>query len=598
MIFLYKKRKLLLTLLFSSGLFIILHSAVLAAEVGDKINFFVDQSYDSNNRTQISATLKKTSTNAYIFIEDEYWQTLDSSQQTSYMDYVSVMARDFDEKTYPALRYVFGSEWKPGIDNDEKITILLTKLKSTAGGYFNERDEYLETEVANSNEREIIYVNIIQLANPLIDSFMAHEFQHMINWNQKDRMQAIKEEVWLNELRSEYAPTAAGFDSEYSNTNLERRVDDFLANPFDSLTEWKGERFDYPSVNIFGHYLAEQFGEDIFLTMIQNNKTGIASVEQALRDKGYNLTFSEVFNNWLIASHLNSSALQDSRYVYQNPYLKGTIHVSPINYSIVSTSVINIMQSMKDWAPYWYSFLNRQDSGTITKDLEIEFEGSINSANFNVIYVVNYRSKPVVIGFLPLSGQKGVLKIPDFKTDVNSVTIIVSDQFKKSGFSSNEPSVPFTLSVATTIFQEPVAPLQPQPQPSQLPKPSDFGLKEGDLIRAQGDFDIFIINQYGYKRLFLNPAIFNMYKHLGTWKDVKTVTPTTRDAFITSDFYRFVDSPKVYDLEVTGEDTGILRWINITAENFLSQGGKSEAIFIINKSEFDWYAKGADKISL
>lgn len=593
-----KKKKFLLTLLFSGGLFIILHSVVLAAEIGDKINFFVDQTYDSNDRTQVSATLKKISTNAYIFIEDEYLQTFNVNQQTFYMDYINVMARNFDEKTYSALRYVFGSEWNPGIDKDEKITILLTKLKPTAGGYFNERDEYLETEIANSNEREIIYINILQLANPLIDSFIAHEFQHMINWNQKDRMQAIREEIWLNELRSEYAPTVAGFDSEYFNTNLERRVDDFLANPFDSLTEWRGERFDYPSVNIFGHYLAEQFGEDIFLLMIQNNKTGIASVEQALRDKGSNLTFSEVFNNWLIASHLNSSTLQDSRYVYQNPYLRGSIHVFPINYGIVSTSVINIMQNIKDWAPYWYSFLNRQDSGTIAKDLEIEFEGNATGVNFNVIYIINYRSKPIIIGFLPLSGQKGVLKIPDFKTDVNSVTIIVSDQFKESGFGNNEPSVPFVLSVATTIFQEPVPPPPSQPQPGQLPKPEDYGLKEGDLIRAEGDFDIFIINQYGYKRLFLNPTIFNMYDHLGTWKDVKTVAPTTRDVFVTSDFYRYVNEDKVYYLEVTGEDTGTLSWINMTAENFLSQGGKSEAIFTINKSEFDWYTKGEDKTSL
>ena len=47
-----------------------------------------------------------------------------------------------------------------------------------------------------------------------------------------------------------------------------------------------------------------------------------------------------------------------------------------------------------------------------------------------------------------------------------------------------------------------------------MAKPEDYGLTEGDLIRAQGDFDIFIINQYGYKRLFLNPTIFNMYGHL------------------------------------------------------------------------------------
>ena len=129
-------------------------------------------------------------------------------------------------------------------------------------------------------------------------------------------------------------------------------------------------------------------------------------------------------------------------------------------------------------------------------------------------------------------------------------------------------------------------------------KPSDYGLREGDLIRATGDIDIFIINQYGYKRLFLNPTIFNMYGHLGGWSAVKTVAPSTRDAFITSNYYRYVDSPKVYFVEVTGGDTGIFHWINMTGENFLVQGGKADAIFTINKSEFDWYPKGTDKTSL
>ena len=132
-----------------------------------------------------------------------------------------------------------------------------------------------------------------------------------------------------------------------------------------------------------------------------------------------------------------------------------------------------------------------------------------------------------------------------------------------------------------------------------MAKPEDYGLKEGDLIRAQGDFDIFIINQLGYKRLFLNPAIFNMYGHLtGGWAAVKTVTTATRDAFVTSTHYRYVNEDKVYHLTVTGEDTGTLHWINMTAENFSAQGGTANAIFTINKSELDWYPKGADKTSL
>jgi hypothetical protein len=173
---------------------------------------------------------------------------------------------------------------------------------------------------------------------------------------------------------------------------------------------------------------------------------------------------------------------------------------------------------------------------------------------------------------------------------------IVSNQYKKSGFNNNEPLTPFVLSVATTVFQEPVNP--PEPNPGGMVKPEDYGLKEGDLIRAQGDFDIFIINQYGYKRLFLNPAIFEMYGHLGSWDDVKTVSPATRDAFITSTHYQYVNEDKVYHLEVSGEDTGILQWINMNANDFQAQGGTANAIFTINKSELDWYPKGVDKTSL
>jgi len=594
-----KKNKLILTLLISGGIFIVFSGCALADQLGDKNIFFLDSSFDFNNRASVSATLMKTSNNAYFYIEDFYWQSLTGSQQAEFSDNLNKVALNFDEDGYPATRYIFGSEWKPGIDNDDKITILLTKLKSTAGGYFNSKDEFSKSQEITSNQREMLYINAAQISNSLVDSFIVHEFQHLINWNQKERMQNITDDVWLNEMKGEYAPTAAGYDSPYVGTNLERRVNDFIINSTDSLTEWTSGRFDYPSVNLFGHYLAEQFGEDIFTYMNQNNKIGIYEIEQALGNKGYNLTFPKVFNNWTIASYLNDTAYGKGKYGYKNPYLKGGVHATPITYSIVSTSIINIAQNIKDWSPYWYKFVNRQDSNAQAKDLEIEFEGSTNSGNFTVTYIIDYFSKPTVIGYLKLSGQYGLLKIPDFKTDIESVVIIISNQFKKGDFTSNESAVPFMLSTATTIFIEPVSPPPSEDDNNGMPRPEDYGLKEGDLIRAQGDFDIFIINQSGYKRLFLNPTIFNMYGHLnGGWKAVKTVTPQTRDAFVTSKLYRYVDSPKVYQLEVTGEDTGKLHWLNITAEQFSSQGGKSESIFTINKSEFNWYPKAADVNSL
>lgn len=49
-------------------------------------------------------------------------------------------------------------------------------------------------------------------------------------------------------------------------------------------------------------------------------------------------------------------------------------------------------------------------------------------------------------------------------------------------------------------------------KPVQAAKPADFGLREGEMISASdsSDPDIYIINEQGYKRLFLNPTMFQL----------------------------------------------------------------------------------------
>src|SRR3990167_5207257 len=51
--------------------------------------------------------------------------------------------------------------------------------------------------------------------------------------------------------------------------------------------------------------------------------------------------------------------------------------------------------------------------------------------------------------------------------------------------------------------------------------PSDYGLTEGNVISAAGsdDPDVYIVNELGYKRLFLNPVIFGFYGHLGGFEN-------------------------------------------------------------------------------
>ena len=131
--------------------------------------------------------------------------------------------------------------------------------------------------------------------------------------------------------------------------------------------------------------------------------------------------------------------------------------------------------------------------------------------------------------------------------------------------------------------------------------PSDYGLKEGNLISAAGssDPDVYIVNDWGYKRLFLNPVIFGMYAHLGGFANVKNVTATARDAFPTSGLFRVDGTEKVYGVEVNGEDTAVLHWVNTSgAQAVADDSNFFKKVFVINQTEFNWYNKGSDYTSV
>lgn len=127
-------------------------------------------------------------------------------------------------------------------------------------------------------------------------------------------------------------------------------------------------------------------------------------------------------------------------------------------------------------------------------------------------------------------------------------------------------------------------------------------LAEGALISAgiAGDPDIYIIKllphgQYaGYKRLFLNPAIFNMYAHLGGFQNVHPVAATTRDLFETSGIFRNCETnnARVWATEITGEDDGVLHHVDMTGAQTVAQDAQFfNKVFCINTREENFYIK-------
>jgi len=138
---------------------------------------------------------------------------------------------------------------------------------------------------------------------------------------------------------------------------------------------------------------------------------------------------------------------------------------------------------------------------------------------------------------------------------------------------------------------------------SHAAKPSDFGLKEGDLISAifSDDPDVYIVNKDGYKRLFLNQEIFSFYGHLGGFFNVKLVPQEVVDAFPTSGLFRNCEAgdPKVFGVTVEGEDSGIMSWINLSGNKAVSEDPNFfKKVFCVNDKEFKWYPKKGEFKSL
>ncbi|KKR23421.1 MAG: hypothetical protein UT53_C0019G0001, partial [Candidatus Yanofskybacteria bacterium GW2011_GWD2_39_48] len=140
-------------------LFLAFGSIVYADNLGDKVNFNTEKIYDSSARTTISATLLKIGDNAYYYVDDTYWDSLSEYSKKHFIERLNSISVEFDNNIYPKETAFWGSEPRPGVDNDPRITILLEDLAKDNGGYFYSSNLYPKSIAPDSNEREMIVVS-------------------------------------------------------------------------------------------------------------------------------------------------------------------------------------------------------------------------------------------------------------------------------------------------------------------------------------------------------------------------------------------------------------------------------------------------------
>ncbi|MEK7582823.1 MAG: hypothetical protein AAB483_00225 [Patescibacteria group bacterium] len=553
---------------------------VYADVLGAQQVFFVNSEYDSRGRDQVGATLRSVSERAYLYVADDYWNGLGTFGRSQTLESLHGIGTEFDQRIYPQETTFFGSEPNPGIDDDPRVTLVFADLRQSVGGYFDSGNEFLRSQVPNSNEREIIFLNASQLWDPVrLHHFIAHEFQHLISFNQKEKLRSLEEDIWLNELRSEYAIGHLGYNSAYSGSNIERRAQSFLNQPSDSVTEWKNFIPDYGQVALLGAYMKQHWSPRVVADQLTSHTNGIASINDALARNGYTDTFHDIFTGWMIANRLNDPSL-GARYAYSDPGL-ASIRVAPtlLFPNMADAASLEVPLVLRDWEQRWYDLKGFVAGPTST--LRVSFSGDM--ASLRIPYVVFFNDGTTTIR----TATTGEILIPNVGVTVTGVLLMPYTSQKLSGFSSNEPTHAITMSLARVKPQAIVV-------PEEKITPEKFGLHEGDFIRAEGDKDIFIINPHGYKRIVLSPKICLQYGHLGArgcFDAVHIVSASTRDAFTTSPYYTNgeTEDGKIYQLIETGEDSAYLKDLNTMHYAFDQDGFGAYSVFRINNREQQSY---------
>ncbi|WP_332237881.1 Ig-like domain-containing protein [Sporolactobacillus sp. KGMB 08714] len=282
-----------------------------ADQLGGSKSFWVTDLV-TNTPSQISATLEYSGTYANVWVNANQITSAEAAE----------LGKEFDSKIYPLDVSNFGDA--PNVDGTGKINILCYDIQdgfsgsgSYVGGYFSPEDLYA---TQYSNDSEIFYID----TNPLMGtgstkdvtqaySTLAHEFQHMINYNEKVLVQGNQQgmDTWMNEGLSMAAEQI--FSGEALSDRIDYYNSDYSIADGQSLLNWdySGDVLaNYSLSYLFMQYLKIQCGQgdQIFKELIDDPNTNDLAVQDLIRKYiDPKLTFGKFMTDFREALFLNQS---------------------------------------------------------------------------------------------------------------------------------------------------------------------------------------------------------------------------------------------------------------------------------------------------
>jgi hypothetical protein len=297
--------------------------------IGDTKQFWVEENTEST-WTEISATLKAQGAHSSVWVADVNFDESSSANNDNKITraQAQMLASKFDEiyrRETPVFGYEYGGgvpvddSTYGGVDGDPRIQILVSDIyydftSTQAGGtfgYFWSKDYYQQDKLAGNvktNLAEIFYLDahFTDRYQDGMVSTLAHEFQHMINFNEKYINRRKVSSTWFDEMLAMLAedmldPLIDVAEEEYP---YKKRIPLFL-NRYSSSgpTEWHDNDLttalaSYANVYAFGAYLARNFGgADLVQAIMQNafvDKDSITAAVNSLNVQGSDWTFPKI----------------------------------------------------------------------------------------------------------------------------------------------------------------------------------------------------------------------------------------------------------------------------------------------------------------
>jgi hypothetical protein len=357
--------------------------------------FYLEKDLSSSTKATLQKTIKNITTKygkktLNIWVSNDSFGTNCSKTYCIKQNMVDQLAETFlkegdDNDIYDWVTNIFGEEWGESnnrslINNNDEITILLTDINNDNKvfngilGYFYAKDNYKKTIYSGSNERIMFYIDSVMFASHYgkdewsmenritkrIISTLAHEFEHMIHFYQKnvlqqnsgldpwiDEMLAVStEDIIATKLKTKGLREVSYFRGDAGdNYNQYGQFPIFNKNINRTFLKWNGKKEDYAMVSAFGSYLLRNYGGAELLHNILHNKfTNEKAILYATKKSpnGIEKDFNRLMQDWGIAVLLSSRTDLDidSGYLYNLGDFLETEY-NGINYSLGSINFFN-----------------------------------------------------------------------------------------------------------------------------------------------------------------------------------------------------------------------------------------------------------------